>query len=422
MKHRLLTIPNTAHGAQCDCNRTPLCAGIDSTNLTAIYIELTGSCNNRCDGCGAASRRNLTLGTTTAPLPNVQWAEIARKLPPSIQRIHFTGGEPTLRKDLWQCLEAIREDIPVDFALFTNGRWLDPSAIIDGFKPLSTDDSGILISLHGQDAVSHEAFTKISGSFAETLANIKRAIAAGIDVDVSCILTQHNCHQIRKFYKKVKNYGVRRVFFNRYVGKSTDSIAPPPNQLKHALAEIEALRLEGGDVGLSVSIPQCFHPSSAIRCGAGINYLAIDPAGNVRPCVHAPLILGNLLRESLDEILHSDKTKRWREYMPDPCRECAASDICGGGCKADALLNNRPHDTLIRQPFSKSNSCYIVAAETLHPKIVSSEISSIYHAAGRQFTAELAGQTSLKEIGTRYGQAGLDLIGKMVQGGAVILE
>lgn len=76
-------------------------------------------------------------------------------------------------------------------------------------------------------------------------------------------------------------------------------------------------------------------------CGAGMGLLSLDPLGNVYPCqsLHRDKFkMGNLLTNSLNDILRSQVVKYIKEhlnidYIPT-CKDCNVKYICGGGCRA----------------------------------------------------------------------------------------
>jgi radical SAM protein with 4Fe4S-binding SPASM domain len=219
--------------------------------------------------------------------------------------------------------------------------------------------------------------------------------------------------------------GVQKLVFNRYVGLPDDDCAPNKDQLRQALTDIEAMRISGDAVKLSVTVPQCFHPTSAAGCGAGRTYITIDPRGNVRPCNHSPLILGNLCRESLETILQSKQLESWHNLIPSECRKCSAFDFCGGGCKADTILNQSSKDSLMCRPFHpKEGNQFIVVSENLRPVLNPS-----FHQDSLPIDMDcqtrhilmnsLDGNITLKELGVLHGQKMLNLIGTMHHAGVI---
>ena len=53
------------------------------------------------------------------------------------------------------------------------------------------------------------------------------------------------------------------------------------------------------------------------------------PWCNVRPCNHAPLVCGNLLEQSIEEIWHGEAMNRWRGMIVEQCWLCL--ELCTGG-------------------------------------------------------------------------------------------
>ncbi|RLC18096.1 MAG: hypothetical protein DRI57_08900, partial [Deltaproteobacteria bacterium] len=229
-----------------------------------------------------------------------EWRKILGKLVPHIDHVNITGGEPTQYRHFAEFIRLI-DNASLTFTLFTNARWQHPPEIVETFRQ-ARNLSGLLISMHGKDAETHEAFTQVQGSYDEAKENIELAIRNDIRVTLSCIITRHNCDQISEIYQQSQEMGARRLVFNRYVGQPGDNCAPTSAQLRQALSEIETLRVSGASVKVSGVVPQCFCTTSATGCGAGKTFITVDPTGNVRPCNHAPLILGNLRYDSLESI------------------------------------------------------------------------------------------------------------------------
>jgi radical SAM protein with 4Fe4S-binding SPASM domain len=73
-------------------------------------------------------------------------------------------------------------------------------------------------------------------------------------------------------------------------------------------------------------------------CGAGRAYCAIQPNGKVTPCVFMPIEVGDLRRQSLEDIWHNSevlKQLRNREELKGHCKICKHRSMCGG-CRARA--------------------------------------------------------------------------------------
>lgn len=206
---------------------------------------------------------------------------------------------------------------------------------------------GLLISLHGFDAQSHEAFTGVKGSFAETITNIQYATQAGLQVHTNTVFTHHNYQHVEDIVRLSQALGASNSVFNRYIGQAIPGLDVPFTDLRRAVQHVNRLGTVYGSVSMGTCIPLCFVESASIGCLAGTAYCTIDPWGNLRPCNHAPQIAGNLLTDSLNTLWYSPTMNAWRQMLPADCATCDIFSRCRGGCRADAILKQRNQDPLI---------------------------------------------------------------------------
>ena len=83
-----------------------------------LNFEVTMRCNARCGFCDYWKTPAATRDTEIA-----EFAAIARELSPML--ITFTGGEPTLRRDLEQIVAAVRKSVRYTYVqLITHGGML----------------------------------------------------------------------------------------------------------------------------------------------------------------------------------------------------------------------------------------------------------------------------------------------------------
>lgn len=418
------------HGSDCDCQCACPTDGAPTPVLAlplAYYLELTPACNSRCPGCGnvyAADRAALA-----APLDGPGWRDLIARLASHARRFKLTGGEATLHPDLDAIVQAI-EARGVPFTLFTNGRWPCPEALIKLLKRSSTCE-GMLVSLHGPDPVTHGAFCGVPESFDETVRNIRRAADAGLDVAVSLVITAHNWERVEETLDLALRLGANHLVCNRFIGARVDDRVP----LRAAVARIEALRAAGRPVRFGNCIPQCFTPSSARGCTAGSTFATVDPWGRMRPCNHAPLVAGDLGTQSVREVWHGSMMTYWRALVPVECRTCAALATCHGGCRAQALLLERPHDPLMRAPLTAADvksTAPLVLYVGLRPQgtftrrfvgqvEVLQQGERVFPVPGGcgALVVYLDGSLTLAQIARRYGPVALDWVGALYQEGFV---
>jgi len=418
-----------AQSGQCDCDCDCACP-IGTKQIPvlmspiAFYWELTSSCNNHCPGCG-----NVFVAPNG--IEACDWKTILDSLTPYAQQLNLTGGEPTLHPAFAEIVQTIdQHNIP--FTVFTNGRWLDPERLPRLLSSIASCQ-GLLLSLHGSDAVSYEAFSGVVGSFAEVTNNLERAASLGLAISVSLVINRHNWNRVEETLHLALSLGANGVVCNRLLGHSIPDLTPSLDQLGQAVQTIESLRVAGQPIRFGNCIPQCFAPSSSTGCTAGATFATIDPWGRVRPCNHAPLIAGELRTQSLMEIWQGNVMTHWRNLMPVDCAACPAFATCHGGCRAQALLSGTKQDPLIKRPFplpkpeiktrlwaglqpvaqfaSRQESGQMLLIHRTHVAIAPPAFYGLLPC--------LDGSLTLQQIRLDYGDTAVDWVGNLFQAGLV---
>ena len=398
-------------------------------SVPAIYaLELTAACNNRCPGCSNV----YSTDRTPPPLSASAWELVLAKVGPEAVQVRLTGGEPTLHTEFLRILDAATA-YDAEVTLFTNGRWAKPEEFIRRLqgRPRLT---GLLVSLHGATAASHEAYTCARGSFEQAVANIRRAAESGLPVSLSTIITRHSWDQVSDVLELSRRIGAQQVAFNRYLGPPSPDIEPSARQLRDAVARIEALVRAGEPVKYGVVIPQCFIANSSAGCLAGAAYAAVDPWGNLRPCSHSPTVAGSLRDTPLPDLWHGERMRAWRALVPAGCTSCAAYSDCHGGCRAVQEMRPDRSDPLRSQPLDQPASAQPHKPHALpahaRPRMTGRlRVESFGYAvlgnghavpvraeAGAAIAA-CDGATTFAQLAERYGQSGLNVLGDLWQMG-----
>jgi pyruvate-formate lyase-activating enzyme len=182
------------------------------------YLLLTPRCDHRCAGCSNAffsdyRARQLQPDHDTVSLSAEQWASIIDRLASHAELFIITGGEPTLHPGFRSILERL-ESWRVSYTVFTNGNWESSQGLVSFLSQLRYL-RGLLISLHASDAASHDRFSGRVGSFDRVVANIRLAVAAGLRVRVSTVVTRYNAGQTDRVVALAASLGATGVAFNR---------------------------------------------------------------------------------------------------------------------------------------------------------------------------------------------------------------
>jgi radical SAM protein with 4Fe4S-binding SPASM domain len=402
-------------------------------SLPAIYaLELTPVCNNRCPGCSNIYARDRSA---SAPMSAAMWRQLLSPFIGDATQIRLTGGEPTLHPEFAAIFEYVTAG-DAWVTVFTNGRWQDPEGFVASVRG-RRHFSGLLISLHGSDEASHEAFSGIRGSYAETLANIKLAISRGIPVALSMVITQYSWDKIQAMASLAEELGAQQLAVNRYIGAPLPQIEPLDYQVQSAVRETQALIWAGAPVTFGIGVPQCYVVNASEGCLAGVAYASIDPWGRLRPCAHSPTVVGSLHEHSLRDLWHGAAMEQWRAAMPLECTMCEAYPVCHGGCRAIQELRSDTRDPLRRAPVATFTPLALEPIElpaTARPRFVGRLRAESFgyvllgqgqampvRPEARPIIEACAGRLTLLDLQDLYGEDALDLLGELWQIGLIDL-
>ncbi len=156
-----------------------------SSSGDAGLIRICTRCNAGCDFCSARG----VLPDLVEDREAIQ-NRVANALEDGRSMISFTGGEPTLRKDLPELLAMAKQLGAREIDLQTNGILLARSKI---FEPLRDAGlSSIFLSLHSADRKVHDAMLGVAGAFDKALAAAELCMGNGVKVRLNCVLTTSN--------------------------------------------------------------------------------------------------------------------------------------------------------------------------------------------------------------------------------------
>jgi len=171
--------------------------------VTNWVLRPTIHCNQDCPFCSA----NETSANVLAP--DVMLRRIARAARKGVRYLSFSGGEPTLSKDLVHFIRAASRLGIRDIELVTNGTLIDGEAKV---RPLK--DAGLnraFVSLHGHDElVSRRATSKV-GDHARTVRAVDALVAHKVDTELNHVISSLNYPYLPRFATFVAERWRRRV-------------------------------------------------------------------------------------------------------------------------------------------------------------------------------------------------------------------
>ena len=258
-------------------------------------------CNQKCLHCYAAGQ---PMGESRE-LTTAEWKDVlARLRAANIPQVTFTGGEPTLRDDLVELVDAAQWFVT---RLNTNGRLLTPQ-LCRALAEASLDS--VQVTLYAADAEAHNALVGAPG-FDETVRGIRNAVDAGLIVSVNTPLCSLN-RDYAATLRFAAALGVRYATCSGLIpsggaegaeSRATRLSAEELTEiLQSAVAAAHELSME-----LDFTSPGWL-PEQTLRalglhlipsCGACLSNMAIAPDGTVIPCQSwlGGTALGNILTD-----------------------------------------------------------------------------------------------------------------------------
>jgi MoaA/NifB/PqqE/SkfB family radical SAM enzyme len=272
-------------------------------HLMSVLLELTYRCNLDCFFC------YNDLGLAGKPLSLEQYLELLADLAGmQVLDLTLTGGEPLAHPHFLEIGERARE-LGFVVRLKSNGHALRGPLlhrIRERINPYLVD-----VSLHGATAATHDRQTRVPGSFERLLANVREALAAGLRLRINSTLTAWNEGEVEGMLDIAEELGVVLQFDAQVTPRDDGdreplAIAASREGVAAMFAAQAGRALRGAGAAPATAVAASSHaepPAPPDRhCGAGSSGLAIDPYGNVYPCVQWRRPVGNLHEARIGEI------------------------------------------------------------------------------------------------------------------------
>jgi pyrroloquinoline quinone biosynthesis protein E len=310
----------------------------------AVLCELTYRCNLACPYC----YNPLNLQRYRDELDTAEWARIFREAAGmGVVQAHLSGGEPTLRADLCDLVEAAR-CAGLYTNLITQGTFLD-DALLDRLIEAGLDH--VQISIQAPEAGTADA---IAGARAheKKLAALERVGKRDVALTLNCVLHRKNHDALEEIVALAERLGVRRlelanVQFYGWAFRNRAALMPTRDQVRRGETIVDAARerLRGAMEIVYVAADYFSDFPKPCMNGWGSTFLTVTPNGDVLPCPAAAAIstlrFENVRERDLTGIWNdSEAFERYRGtgWMSEPCRTCERREVDWGGCRCQAFL------------------------------------------------------------------------------------
>ncbi|HIT02688.1 MAG TPA: thioether cross-link-forming SCIFF peptide maturase [Candidatus Enterenecus merdae] len=326
--------------------------------IKALCLHVSHDCNLRCEYCfastgdfGTGKRVTMDVATAKKAIDFVIQRSGKRR---NIE-VDFFGGEPLMAMDTVKATvdyaRSLEEkyDKSFRFTITTNGVLLNDETI----EYINREMSNAVLSLDGRPEVN-DAMRKTAadtGSYEVILPKFQKLVAGRGEKDyyLRGTFTRHN-RDFAADVLHIADQGFRHVSVEPVVGSPEQDYTFREEDLPGLLQEYENLAeqlLDRDDVNFfhfHVDLSQGPCVIKRVRgCGAGCEYVAVTPDGDIYPCHQ---FVGNedyRLGNVWDGSFNMDLSHRFADlniYSRPDCQTCWAKFYCSGGCSASNLQTN----------------------------------------------------------------------------------
>jgi MoaA/NifB/PqqE/SkfB family radical SAM enzyme len=248
-----------------------------------VSFEITYSCNARCQHCHLGG---IIKDEKRAPAE--EFGRRARELSPVVAQI--SGGEPLLRRDLIDIIQAIhRPNRPPYIVLTTN------AALLDEKKYFQLREAGVdefSVSFDYPDE-RHDEFRGIPGLFRK-IEKLCLALKGEPNkgITLSCVIHRYNYKELLQLAHKAYEWEVN-LNFSTYTWlrtKKKDYLIPANElpYLEEMIRQIKDFRRTHNTIFTSdyvfKGMIDFFRDEGRQNCRAGIRFLVVNPDGHLSPC------------------------------------------------------------------------------------------------------------------------------------------
>ena len=326
--------------------------------VKALCLHVSHDCNLRCRYCFASTGdfgtgHRMTMDFDTAKRA-IDWV-VAKSGHRRNIEVDFFGGEPLMAMDtVKRTVEYARSlekehDKCFRFTITTNGVLLSDENI----EYINREMSNVVLSLDGRPSVNDHMRPTINGkgSYDVIVPKFQKLVAGRGTKDyyVRGTFTRENL-DFSEDVMHLASLGFRHVSVEPASGPLDDPFAIKEEDLPAVEAEYEKLaqqligRKDINFFHFNVDLKQGPCVIKRLRgCGAGCEYVAITPDGDIYPCHQfvgkEEYRLGSVYDGSFEQEL-SGRFAQQNVYTRPACRSCWARFYCSGGCSASNLLVN----------------------------------------------------------------------------------
>lgn len=287
-----------------------------------VHFEVTLRCNAKCGFCDYWKTDPASRASEVK-----SFVDAARYFNPML--ITYTGGEPTLRRDLEEIVSEVSRSVSVQYStLITHG------GMMTAERAKSLWQAGIHQFNFSLDFLDerHDRARGIPGLTSKIFTVIPRMREIGVDsIRFNTVIRENNLDQLMPIVRRARELGAG-VNFSSYTDSKNGSrdglvTGDKVRELEAVVAELLAFKRENRGVITNSDyyleqIPRYVRGEVTDACRSGIRTIHIDPTGHVKRCPDFPTDF---------------HWRDFRKYEPIECNRCFYA--CRGEAQAPIRIS-----------------------------------------------------------------------------------
>ncbi len=349
-----------------------------------VVWNCTRRCNLKCVHCYSQSQNMFYEGEMTTDEGKRLIESLARFGAPVIL---FSGGEPLIRKDLFELIQHATQN-GLRAVISTNGTLISPD-VAGRLKDFNLSYVGV--SLDGTEEVN-DRFRGVEGAFSRAMDGIRNCQAAGLKVGLRFTINRLNAAEIPAIFRIIEEENIPRVCFYHlvYAGRgsalieedlSHDEARKVVYQIIDLTADLHArgypkevltvdnhadgvylyLRMLRENTERAKQVMELLQFNEGNSSGRGIACVSWD--GTVHPDQFwRHLSLGNVRERDFGDIWTDPnneflmKLKEKKNYVTGRCARCKWLGICAGNFRVRA-------EAVTGDVWAPDPACYLTDEE-----------------------------------------------------------
>lgn len=314
-------------------------------DLEYLFWECTLNCNFRCKHCGSQAGENTHIETVSTSEIKKAFLDISKSFDAKRITVAVTGGEPLLRKDLFEVMK-YANSLGFQWGMVSNGSLVTPEIIE---KARDASMKTIDISIDGLGEI-HDIFRNADGAYEKAISAVKLFSKANFLSPLRITTTVHskNIDILDEMYESFSVLGISdwRLINVDPIGRArfNNNIFLNKAQFIKLFQFIQKKREEKSKIKITFG---CAHflgdefedeiRDNFFYCRTGISVGSILSNGDIFVCPNVPrsssLVQGNIKTDYFPDIWNN-KFQIFRDNNRTACgicQNCDYWDACRGG-------------------------------------------------------------------------------------------